>query len=52
MHLPDPEATARVILGTIAYYIILQEVMHGKDILPMERDRVIDSLVFLVTRTG
>jgi TetR/AcrR family transcriptional regulator, regulator of autoinduction and epiphytic fitness len=52
LNLPDPEATARVIVGTIVYYIILQEVMHGKEILPMERDRVIDSLVFLVTRAG
>ncbi|PSB09803.1 TetR family transcriptional regulator [filamentous cyanobacterium CCP1] len=49
LNLPDPEATARVIVGTIVYYIILQEVMHGKEILPMERDRLIDSLVFLIT---
>jgi hypothetical protein len=31
------------------HYIILQEMLHGEDILPLERDRLIDSLVDLIT---
>ena len=49
LQIADPEATARIILGTVVYFIILQEVMHGKEILPMERDRLVNSLVDLIT---
>lgn len=49
LQIADPEATARIILGTVVYFAILQEVMHGKDILPMEGDRLVNSLVDLVT---
>ncbi|MCG8365417.1 MAG: TetR/AcrR family transcriptional regulator [Pseudanabaenales cyanobacterium] len=48
LKLTDPEATARVFMGTLIYYVILQEVMYGKDILPMEQDRIIDTLVGLI----
>lgn len=49
LKLPDPEATVRVIVGTLVYFLILQEMLHGKEILPMERDRLIDSLIHLIT---
>ena len=48
LKLADPEATARIFMGTLVYYVILQEVMHGKEILPMARDRIIDTLVDLI----
>lgn len=44
----DPEAMARVIIGTLAHYVLMQEIMQGKEIVPMERDRIIDTLVDLV----
>ncbi|MDJ0704316.1 MAG: TetR/AcrR family transcriptional regulator [Leptolyngbyaceae cyanobacterium MO_188.B28] len=50
LNLTDPEATARVFIGTLVYYVLLQEVMHGKEILPMERDRIVDTLVELIVR--
>ena len=49
LHIADPEATARIILGSVVYFNILQEVMHGKEILPMEGDRLVNSLVDLIT---
>ncbi len=45
LKLADPEATARIFIGTIVHFIIVQEMLHGKDIIPMERDRLIDNLV-------
>lgn len=51
LKLPDPEATVRVIVGTLVYFVILQEMLHGKEILPMERDRLVDSLIYLITTT-
>jgi AcrR family transcriptional regulator len=46
LHLIDPEATARIFIGALVHYIIVQEMLHGADILPMDRDRLIASLMF------
>lgn len=45
LKLADPEATARIFIGAVVHFIIIQEMLHGKEIVPMERDRLIDSLV-------
>lgn len=49
LNLPDAEATVRVFIGTLVYYMILQELLHGKEIVPLERDRLIDTLTNLIT---
>ncbi|WP_445174029.1 TetR/AcrR family transcriptional regulator [Microcoleus sp.] len=48
LKLPDPEATARIFIGSLVYFQLTQHLMHGKDIIPMERDRLIDGLLHLV----
>ncbi|MEH2303666.1 MAG: TetR/AcrR family transcriptional regulator [Nostoc sp.] len=50
LNIPDPEATAMILLGTLVHFHITQDVMHGKDILPMESDRLIDALTHLITK--
>ena len=50
LNLEDPEATARIFVGTLVYYVLLQEVMHGKEIMPIERDRIVNALVELIVR--
>ena len=50
LKLEDPEATVRVMMGTMVYFVMLQEMMHGKDIVPLEGDRVIKTLTDLITR--
>jgi AcrR family transcriptional regulator len=49
LQLPDPEATARIFIGTLIHFNIVQEMLHGRDIIPMERDRLIDNLINLIT---
>lgn len=49
LQLPDPEVTARIFLGTLIHFRIIQDLLHGADILPMDRDRLIDNLVNLIT---
>ena len=44
----DPEATARVFMGAVVHFAMVQEIMHGKEIVPMERDRLITTLVDLI----
>ena len=48
LKLDDPEATVRIMVGTLVYFIMLQEMMHGKDIIPLEGDRVIKTLTDLI----
>lgn len=45
LKIADPEATARIFIGSLVHYLLLQEVLQGKEILPMESDRLIDALV-------
>jgi AcrR family transcriptional regulator len=49
LQLGDPEVAARVFMGTLVHFRIIQDMLHGRDILPMERDRLIDNLVNLIT---
>ena len=48
LELEDPEAAVRVILGTMVYYVMLQEMLCGKEIVPIESDRVVKTLTNLV----
>lgn len=50
LKLEDPEATVRVMIGTLIYYVVLQEMLHGKDILPLESDRLVNTLTKAIVR--
>lgn len=52
LEITDPQATARVFIGALVYFIIVQEVLHGKKILPMKRERFIDGLLSLTLGAG
>ena len=41
----DPMVAARIFSGAIAHYLILQHVLHGEDILPLDRDRMVNGLI-------
>jgi hypothetical protein len=36
------------LIGSLVHFVITQEIMHGKDIMPMESDRLIDALTHLI----
>ena len=48
LSLTDVEATARIFIGALVHFIIVQDMLHGGDIMPMERDRLIDKLIALI----
>ncbi|MDJ0590492.1 MAG: TetR/AcrR family transcriptional regulator [Pleurocapsa sp. MO_226.B13] len=50
LKLEDPEATVRVMMGTLIYFVMLQEMMHGKDIVPLENERLVNTLTNLITK--
>ena len=52
LNLPDPEATAWILIGTLMSFMNVQEMLHGKEIVPMESDRLIETLTYLIAGTA
>jgi TetR/AcrR family transcriptional regulator, regulator of autoinduction and epiphytic fitness len=52
LNIPDPEALARILVGTLVHFHIVQDVMHGKEIVPMESDRIIDMMMHLIENSN
>ncbi len=48
----DPEAVARVFFGALVHFALVQELLNGKELLPLERDRLVDSLIDLIIPPG
>ncbi|MDZ8025732.1 MAG: TetR/AcrR family transcriptional regulator [Nostoc sp. SerVER01] len=48
--LPDAEVTARAFVGTLVHFVLLRDIMQSGDIVPMERDRLLDNLVKLIIK--
>jgi hypothetical protein len=48
LNVADPEITARFFIGNMVHYAIVQEILNGRDILPMERDRFVDGSIDLI----
>lgn len=46
--LPNPEAVAHTFIGTLVYFVISQELLQGKQVLPMNRDDLVENLIFLI----
>jgi AcrR family transcriptional regulator len=47
----DPEAMARILLGSLVHFHITQEVLHGENIIPMKGDRIIDTMIDLLEKS-
>jgi len=48
LQLPDPEVAARMFVGTLVHFVILRDVLNSGDIVPMERDRLLDNLLEVI----
>ncbi|MDY7013247.1 MAG: TetR/AcrR family transcriptional regulator [Cyanobacteriota bacterium] len=46
----DTEATARIFVGSLIHWLMIQEVLYGKEVMPMDAERIIESLIDLVVR--
>ncbi|YAF98649.1 MAG: TetR/AcrR family transcriptional regulator [Nodularia sp. CChRGM 3473] len=49
LQLPDPEVAARIFIGTLIHFTIIQDMLHSHQLLPMTRDRLIAHLINLLT---
>jgi TetR/AcrR family transcriptional regulator, mexJK operon transcriptional repressor len=50
VNLKDPEATAKIFIDSLMYFTIAQEILHGKEIFSLTRDRYVDNLIDLVLK--
>lgn len=48
LQIPDPEATTRVFLGALVHYTMIEYMLQAGEIMPMERERLVDCLVNLI----
>lgn len=48
LHLADPEAIAQIFLGSLVAFLLAQDVLQGKTVMPLPSERLVDSLVALV----
>ncbi|MFQ4141651.1 TetR/AcrR family transcriptional regulator [Chlorogloeopsis sp. ULAP02] len=52
LKIADPEAVARIIVGSLVHFHITQDVLHGKDIISMEGDRILDTMIDLIMKSA
>lgn len=48
LNLQDEEATATVFIGTLVYHVILQKLLYGSEIIPLEPDHIVNNLTDLI----
>jgi len=48
LNLESEEATVRIFMGSLIGYVLTQEVLHGKDIIPLKQEVLINNLVDLI----
>ncbi|MBV8882828.1 MAG: TetR/AcrR family transcriptional regulator, partial [Chroococcidiopsidaceae cyanobacterium CP_BM_RX_35] len=47
LNLPDPAASAQIFFGSLSAFILSQQILYGKQFMPMDDERLIDTLVEL-----
>lgn len=52
LQLPDPMVAARIFAGSLVHYLIVQNLMQGSEILPLESDRMVDGLIQMIMSAG
>jgi TetR/AcrR family transcriptional regulator, regulator of autoinduction and epiphytic fitness len=51
LQFPDPEVAARAFVGTLIHFVLIDRVLQGSSILPMERERLLNQLLDLVIKS-
>lgn len=46
----DSEAIAHIFFGSLVSFVLTQEMLYGKEMMPMARDRVVSSLIDLIVK--
>jgi AcrR family transcriptional regulator len=49
LNLPNPEVTARIFMSSLMGYVLTQEILQGKEIIPLSQEDLIASLIILIS---
>lgn len=50
LNILNAQATARIFVGSLIHYILTQEMFHGKEIMPMSVEELVNSLIYLIIK--
>lgn len=48
LNLPNPEVTARIFMSSLMGYVITQEILQGKEVMPLSQEDLIKNLIVLI----
>jgi TetR/AcrR family transcriptional regulator, regulator of autoinduction and epiphytic fitness len=48
LQISDPEVAARAFIGTLIHFVLLKDVLQSSDLVPIERDRLLNHLLDLI----
>lgn len=48
LNILNEEAIARIFIGTLVYYVILQNLLYGSEIIPLKLNRLVNTLTDLI----
>ncbi|MBW4581159.1 MAG: TetR/AcrR family transcriptional regulator [Tildeniella nuda ZEHNDER 1965/U140] len=48
----DSEAMAHIFFGSLVSFVLMQEMLYGKEMMPLERDRLITTLLTLILKNA
>ncbi len=52
LQIADPEVAARIFAGSLVHYLVVQHLLHGSEIVPLDRERLVDGLIKLLIAAG
>ncbi|MGL5082799.1 MAG: TetR/AcrR family transcriptional regulator [Microcoleaceae cyanobacterium] len=52
LRISDPEAAARIFVGALIHFILIQRGLHGETLMPMDANRLVDTLVQMIAGSG
>jgi AcrR family transcriptional regulator len=50
LSLENPQAVAHIFVGTLINFVLTQEMLHGKEIMPISEETLIDTLINLILK--
>ena len=51
LKISDPEAATSLFIGTLVYYHISQNILHVREVIPIERSRIVDELMEMMLKS-
>lgn len=52
LSIKNPSAIARIFVGSLIHFVLTQEMLHGKGIIPMSPEELIDTLIDLIVNSS